>query len=143
LRPCLHSCPRCSCTPARSRKHVIPSCRADVAPFQSPLPRGAWFALCFTPQYASHRKSVDATSTDCPVAFAYRCDLRCSVYPLIARTELCGGERARMNLSAMLRTRADQGRPIRVALIGAGKFGTMYLAQARLTPGVHLLAIAD
>lgn len=48
-----------------------------------------------------------------------------------------------MNLSAMLRTRADQGRPIRVALIGAGKFGTMYLAQARLTPGVHLLAIAD
>ncbi|MCV0368307.1 SAF domain-containing protein [Filomicrobium sp.] len=48
-----------------------------------------------------------------------------------------------MNLSAMLRARADEGRPIRVALIGAGKFGTMYLAQARLTPGVHILGIAD
>jgi len=48
-----------------------------------------------------------------------------------------------MNLSAMLRTRAAEGRPIRVGLIGAGKFGTMYLAQARLTPGVHLLGIAD
>ena len=48
-----------------------------------------------------------------------------------------------MNLSAMLRVRAAEGRPIRVALIGAGKFGTMYLAQARLASGVHLLAIAD
>lgn len=48
-----------------------------------------------------------------------------------------------MNLSAMLRARAAEGRPIRVALIGAGKFGTMYLAQARLALGVHLLAIAD
>lgn len=48
-----------------------------------------------------------------------------------------------MNLSAMLRARAVEGRPIRVALIGAGKFGTMYLAQARLALGVHLLAIAD
>lgn len=48
-----------------------------------------------------------------------------------------------MNLSAMLRTRAAEGRPVRIALIGAGKFGTMYLAQARLTPGVHVLGIAD
>lgn len=48
-----------------------------------------------------------------------------------------------MNLSAMLRARAEAGRPIRVGLIGAGKFGTMFLAQARLTPGMHVVGVAD
>jgi predicted homoserine dehydrogenase-like protein len=43
----------------------------------------------------------------------------------------------------MLAARAEQGRPIRVALIGAGKFGTMILAQLRLMPGVQLSALAD
>ena len=32
---------------------------------------------------------------------------------------------------------------MRVVLIGAGKFGSMYLSQARRTPGIHLLAVAD
>ena len=48
-----------------------------------------------------------------------------------------------MNLHAKLRQRADAGRPVRVALIGAGKFGSMYLAQVPRTPGVHLAGIAD
>ncbi len=48
-----------------------------------------------------------------------------------------------MNLHAKLRERAAQGKPIRVGLIGAGKFGSMYLAQIPRTPGVHLAAIAD
>ncbi len=48
-----------------------------------------------------------------------------------------------MNLYAMLKERAAEGRPVRVALIGAGKFGTMFLAQARLTPGLQLVGIAD
>jgi predicted homoserine dehydrogenase-like protein len=48
-----------------------------------------------------------------------------------------------MNLHRMLCEREAQGRPLRVALIGAGKFGTMYLAQVPSTPGVHLAAIAD
>lgn len=48
-----------------------------------------------------------------------------------------------MNLHPMLRARAEAGRPIRVALIGAGKFGTMYLSQANRTPGVHLAALVD
>jgi predicted homoserine dehydrogenase-like protein len=39
--------------------------------------------------------------------------------------------------------RAAAKRPIRVGLIGAGKFGSMYLAQVPRTPGVHLAAIAD
>jgi predicted homoserine dehydrogenase-like protein len=43
----------------------------------------------------------------------------------------------------MLRRRAAEGRPIRIAQIGAGKFGTMFLAQARLTPGLHVAGLAD
>ena len=48
-----------------------------------------------------------------------------------------------MSLHAQLLQRQAEGRPIRVALIGAGKFGSMYLAQVPRTPGVHLAAIAD
>lgn len=48
-----------------------------------------------------------------------------------------------MSLFAKLQQRAAAGRPIRVALIGAGKFGSMYLAQIPRTPGVQLLGIAD
>lgn len=48
-----------------------------------------------------------------------------------------------MNLSHLLQERAAQGRPLRVGLIGAGKFGTMFLSQVRLTKGMHLLAVAD
>ena len=48
-----------------------------------------------------------------------------------------------MNLHHKLQQRAAQGRPIRVGLIGAGKFGSMYLAQVPRTPGIHLVGIAD
>jgi predicted homoserine dehydrogenase-like protein len=48
-----------------------------------------------------------------------------------------------MNLYAFLRDRADDGSPIRVGVVGAGKFGTMFLAQARTTPGMHVVAVAD
>jgi len=48
-----------------------------------------------------------------------------------------------MNLYRLLRQRAAQNQPIRVGLIGAGKFGSMYLSQARRTPGIHLAAVAD
>lgn len=48
-----------------------------------------------------------------------------------------------MSLYAKLRAREAAGRPIRVGLIGAGKFGSMYLAQVPRTPGVHLAAVAD
>src|SRR3954465_15779300 len=48
-----------------------------------------------------------------------------------------------MNLHAKLLERAAEGRPVRIGLIGAGKFGSMYLAQIPRTPGVHLVAIAD
>ena len=48
-----------------------------------------------------------------------------------------------MNLHAKLRIRAAQQKPISVALIGAGKFGSMFLTQAIHTPGMHITGIAD
>ncbi|MGF6347742.1 NAD(P)H-dependent oxidoreductase [Variovorax sp. W2I14] len=48
-----------------------------------------------------------------------------------------------MSLYTRLQQRAAEGRPIRIGLIGAGKFGSMYLAQIPHTPGVQLVAIAD
>ena len=48
-----------------------------------------------------------------------------------------------MNLYAKLQQRAAAGKPVRIGLIGAGKFGSMYLSQVPNTPGVHLAAIAD
>ena len=48
-----------------------------------------------------------------------------------------------MNLHLLLKQRAAQGKPLRVALIGAGKFGSMFLSQARRTPGLHLTAVID
>jgi predicted homoserine dehydrogenase-like protein len=48
-----------------------------------------------------------------------------------------------MNLSFMLRDRAAANNPIRIGQIGAGKFGTMFLSQCRLTPGMHLVGLAD
>jgi predicted homoserine dehydrogenase-like protein len=48
-----------------------------------------------------------------------------------------------MNLYALLRNRVAEGEPIRIGVIGAGKFGTMFLAQARTTPGMHVVAVAD
>jgi predicted homoserine dehydrogenase-like protein len=48
-----------------------------------------------------------------------------------------------MNLHAKLKEREAAGRPLRVGLIGAGKFAAMYLAQVPRTPGVRLVQIAD
>jgi predicted homoserine dehydrogenase-like protein len=48
-----------------------------------------------------------------------------------------------VNLHSLLQDRENEGRPIRVGLIGAGRYGTMYLSQARNIPGVHVVAIAD
>ena len=43
----------------------------------------------------------------------------------------------------LLGRRAESGRPLRVGLIGAGKFGTMFLSQARGLRGLHVLGVAD
>ena len=48
-----------------------------------------------------------------------------------------------MNLYSKLLSRAASSNPLRVAIIGAGKFASMYLAQVHKTPGIHVAAIAD
>ena len=48
-----------------------------------------------------------------------------------------------MNLHKMLLERESAGRPVTVGVVGAGKFGTMFLAQARTTAGMHVVAVAD
>lgn len=49
-----------------------------------------------------------------------------------------------MNLHGLLQARISRGgAPVRVALIGAGKFGAMFLAQVPTTPGLEVSVIAD
>lgn len=43
----------------------------------------------------------------------------------------------------MLKERAAAGKPVRIGQVGAGKFGTMFLSQVRLTTGMHLAGLAD
>jgi predicted homoserine dehydrogenase-like protein len=48
-----------------------------------------------------------------------------------------------VNLYIKLLERESAGKPVTVGVIGAGKFGTMFLAQARLTKGLHVAGVAD
>ena len=48
-----------------------------------------------------------------------------------------------MNLYALLQRRMKRDDPVRVGVIGAGKFSSMFLSQARLTPGIQVVGIAD
>jgi predicted homoserine dehydrogenase-like protein len=48
-----------------------------------------------------------------------------------------------MNLYAKLVAREQEGQRLRVGMIGAGKFGSMFLAQALKLPGVHLVGVVD
>ena len=48
-----------------------------------------------------------------------------------------------MYLYQQLQARADAARPVRVGLIGAGKFGSMFLSQAPSTSGLDVSVIAD
>ena len=48
-----------------------------------------------------------------------------------------------MNLFRLLQGRHAAGKPVRVALIGAGKFGSMFLSQVPHTPGLDVPVIVD
>ena len=48
-----------------------------------------------------------------------------------------------MSLSSLLSRRVDQEGPIRVGVIGAGKFSSMFLTQASVSPGIHVVGVAD
>ncbi len=47
-----------------------------------------------------------------------------------------------MNLHRLFGRRLEAGQPVRVGLIGAGKFGSMFLAQMPSTRGIEVAAIA-
>ena len=51
--------------------------------------------------------------------------------------------RSRREPDAQAAARAAAGRPVRVGLIGAGKFGSMFLAQVPTIPGLEVAVIAD
>ncbi len=48
-----------------------------------------------------------------------------------------------MNLFRLLTEREAKGNPIRVGIIGAGKFATMFMSQIIRTPGMRLEAVCD
>ncbi len=48
-----------------------------------------------------------------------------------------------MNLHRLLTEHAEAHGPIRVGVIGAGKFSSMFLTQALNTPGIHVIGVAD
>ena len=48
-----------------------------------------------------------------------------------------------MNLHRLLQQRAAIEKPVSVGLIGAGKFGSMFLNQVPTMPGVEVVVIAD
>src|SRR5262249_47170131 len=48
-----------------------------------------------------------------------------------------------MNLASLLAARVEAGSPVRVVLIGAGKFGSMFLAQVPTTKGIEIATIVD
>jgi predicted homoserine dehydrogenase-like protein len=48
-----------------------------------------------------------------------------------------------MNLTTLAAARAEAGRPVRVALVGAGKFGSMFLSQVPTIAGLDVAVIAD
>src|SRR5262245_16200485 len=73
-----------------------------------------------------------------PPIVPYAMDRGC--YMVAAETPTTG--KRHVNLSFMLKERAA-GKPVRIGQIGAGKFGTMFLSQVRLTTGMHLMGLAD
>jgi len=48
-----------------------------------------------------------------------------------------------MNLQAKLAARAADGKPVRVGLVGAGKFGSMFLSQVPTIPGLEVAVISE
>ena len=48
-----------------------------------------------------------------------------------------------MFLYQELKKRVESNSPVKVGLIGAGKFGSMFLSQVPTTSGLEVVAIAD
>ena len=53
------------------------------------------------------------------------------------------GRSRRVNLHRLLLARQAEDNPVRIGVVGCGKFASMFLAQAIRTPGLHVAVIAD
>ena len=48
-----------------------------------------------------------------------------------------------MNFYTLLSKRAADGQPVKIGVVGAGKFASMFLSQAFVTPGFQIVGVAD
>ena len=48
-----------------------------------------------------------------------------------------------MNFYHLLKQRESTGKPVRIGVIGAGIYGSMFLSQVRFIPGIQLVGVAD
>ncbi len=48
-----------------------------------------------------------------------------------------------MSLNALFCKREEEKRPIRIGMIGAGRYGAMFIAQSRFIPGMRVVGVAD
>ncbi len=48
-----------------------------------------------------------------------------------------------MNLFSLLNKRSKEKKPIKIGIIGAGKFATMFFSQSLRIPGIHIVGIVD
>ena len=48
-----------------------------------------------------------------------------------------------MSLHALLYKREEEKRPIRIGMLGAGRYGAMFLAQSKFKPGMRVVGVAD
>jgi predicted homoserine dehydrogenase-like protein len=63
--------------------------------------------------------------------------------PATPATAAADGAAHASTLPTLLRARAEQGTPVRVGIVGAGRFGTTVAAQVGQIPGMRLAAVAD
>jgi predicted homoserine dehydrogenase-like protein len=48
-----------------------------------------------------------------------------------------------MSLHTLLCKREEEKRPIRIGMLGAGRYGAMFLAQSKFIPGMQVVGVAD
>lgn len=48
-----------------------------------------------------------------------------------------------MSLHRLLCKREEEKKPIRIGMFGAGRYGSMFLAQSRFIPGMEVVGIAN
>src|SRR5690606_15775233 len=92
--------------------------------------RDARVLVCPTPRSASPRVAADLV-----------------VWHLVRRmvkpSDSTDRRRSRMNLHQLLTRRTETSGAIRVGVIGAGKFASMFLTQAVGSPHLHVVGVAD